>query len=463
MPTAAIIGSGPNGLSAAITLALAGVSVVVRESNCQIGGCCSSAEVTLSGFRHDLGSSVFPMGVASPFFQSLPIQIPWIEPQAPCAHPLDDGTAVLLEHSLEDTVANLDVGDGRKYRSLLEPLVERFPELVGEILGPVLRIPHHPFLLTRFGLSAVLPAASLSRSRFEDVRARALLAGTAAHSVLSLEASPSSAVALVLMAAGHASGWPIVQGGAQTLSNALAGYLELNGGRIEPTYEVTQLPAADVVLAGITPRQLIQIAGPVLPSAYRRVLERFQYGAGIFKVDYALSSPIPWIAKDCARAATVHLGGTLEEIIASERHFTSETPFVLVTQPSLFDSVRAPAGKHTAWAYCHVPNGSAVSRLEAIERQIDRFAPGFRDCVLARSIWPPAALERWNPNLVGGDLSGGAMNFRQLLFRPAPSLYSSPVPGLFLCGASTPPGGGVHGMAGFHAAQAALRYLSDQR
>ena len=235
MPTAAIIGSGPNGLSAAITLALAGVSVVVRESNCQIGGCCSSAEVTLPGFRHDLGSSVFPMGVASPFFQSLPIQIPWIEPPAPCAHPIDDGTAVLLEHSLEDTVANLDACDGRKYRSLVEPLVERFPELAEEILGPIPRIPHHPFLLARFGLSAVLPAASLARSRFEGVRARALLAGMAAHSVLSLEASPSSAVALVLMAAGHASGWPLVQGGAQTLTDAMAGFLELNGGRIEPS------------------------------------------------------------------------------------------------------------------------------------------------------------------------------------------------------------------------------------
>jgi phytoene dehydrogenase-like protein len=374
----------------------------VSERNCHIGGCCSSAEATLPGFRHDLGSSVFPMGVASPFFQSLPIQIPWIEPPAPCAHPLDDGTAVLLEHSLEDTVANLDACDGRKYRSLLEPLVERFPELLGEILGPIPRIPQHPFLLARFGLSAVLPAASLARSRFEGVRARALLAGMAAHSVLSLEASPSSAVGLVLMAAGHASGWPIVQGGAQTLTDALAGYLELNGGRIEPSYEVTQLPVADVVLAGITPRQLIQIAGPALPPAYRRVLERFQYGAGVFKVDYALSSPIPWTAKDCARAATVHIGGTLEEIIASERHFQCETPYVLLAQPSLFDSARAPAGKHTAWAYCHVPNGSAVSRLEAIERQIERFAPGFRDCVLARFIWTPGALEpepRWRRSL----------------------------------------------------------------
>jgi phytoene dehydrogenase-like protein len=265
------------------------------------------------------------------------------------------------------------------------------------------------------------------------------------------------------MAAGHASGWPVVQGGAQTLTDALAYHLESLGGRIEIRHEVTQIPRADLVLADITPRLLIQIAGPALPAAFRGVLERFQYGAGVFKVDYALNAPIPWTAKECNRAATVHLGATLEEIVASERHFTSETPFVLVTQPSLFDRARAPAGQHTAWAYCHVPNGSAVSRLEAIERQIERFAPGFRNCILARSISPPAALERWNPNLVGGDLSGGEMNLRQVLFRPAPSLYRSPVPGLFLCGASTPPGGGVHGMAGFHAAQAALRYLSRLR
>ena len=463
MPTAAIIGSGPNGLSAAIALAGAGISVAVMERNSQIGGSCSTAEITLPGLRHDLGSSVFPTGVASPFFQSLPVKIPWIEPPAPCAHPLDDGTAVLLEHSVEDTIANLDACDGRKYRSLLEPLVERFPGLIGEILGPLLHVPERPLLLARFGLSAVLPAASLARSRFKGIRARALLAGMAAHSALSLEASASSAVALVLMAAGHASGWPVVRGGAQSLADALACHLESLGGRIETCHEVTQLPKMDVVLADVTPRQLIRIVGPALPTAYRRVVERFQYGAGVFKVDYALNSPIPWTAKECTRAATIHLGGTLEEIIASERHFTSDAPFVLVTQPSLFDSARAPVGRHTAWAYCHVPNGSAISRLEAIERQLNRFAPGFQDCVLARAISPPAALERWNPNLIGGDLSGGAMNLRQLLLRPTPSLYRSPVAGLFLCGASTPPGGGVHGMAGFHAARAALRYLSERR
>jgi phytoene dehydrogenase-like protein len=459
MPTAAIIGSGPNGLSAAITLASAGVAVTVSERNALIGGGCSTAETTLPGFRHDLGSSVYPMGIASPFFRSLPVEIPWIEPSAPCAHPLDDGSAVLLEHSIDETVANLDTADRRKYRSLLEPLADRFTELAAEILGPIQHVPKHPFLLARFGLSALLPGASLARSRFSGVRARALFAGVAAHSVMSLEASGSAAVGLLLMAAGHASGWPIVRRGAQTLTDTLARHLESLGGRIETCCEVTELPEADLILADVTPGQLIRIAGAALPSGYRRQLEGFRYGAGTFKIDYALSSPIPWTANECSRAATVHLGGTLEEIVASERHFTSAKPFVLLVQPSLFDPTRAPAGQHTAWAYCHVPNGSAIDRLEAIERQIDRFAPGFRDCILARSISPPAALERWNPNLVGGDLSAGAMTLRQLLFRPTASLYRTPAAGLFLCGASTPPGGGVHGMSGFHAAQAALRYL----
>ncbi len=462
MQTATIIGSGPNGLSAAIVLASAGLSTTVLERNRQIGGACSTAETTVPGFRHDLGSSVYPMGIASPFFRSLPVKIPWIEPSAPCAHPMDDGTAVLLEHSIADTVANLDAADGRKYRSLLEPIADRFADLAEDILGPIPHIPRHPLLLARFGLSALLPAASLARSRFSGVRARALFAGMAAHSVLPLETPTSAAVGLVLMAAGHASGWPILRGGAQTLTDALARHLESLGGRIETSREVMHLPQSDLVLADITPRQLLRIAGPSLPLAYRRKLEQFPYGAGTFKVDYALSSPIPWTAPECSRAATVHLGGTLEEIAASERHFTSSSPFVLFAQPSLFDPTRAPAGQHTAWAYCHVPNGSTADHLDAIERQIARFAPGFHECILARSISPPAALERWNSNLVGGDLSAGAMNPGQLLFRPTASLYRTPFPGLFFCGASTPPGGGVHGMAGFHSAHAALRYLTHR-
>lgn len=459
MATATIVGSGPNGLSAAIVLASAGIAVTVVERNAQIGGACSTGEITLPGFRHDLGSSVYPLGVASPFFRSLPVEIPWIEPAAPCAHPLDDGTAVLLEHSIDDTVANLDSVDRDKYRALFAPLSEHFRELTEDILCPVQHIPKHPFVLARFGLLALLPAAVLARSRFSGPRARALFAGMTAHSVLPLDAPATSAIALVLMAAGHASGWPIVRGGAGSLTGALARYLESLGGRIETGTEVIQLPDSDLVLADLTPRQLLRIAGSELPPGYRRRLERFRYGAGTFKIDYALSAPIPWTARECARAGTVHLGGSLEEIVASERHFTSDAPFVLLSQPSLFDPSRAPEGRHTAWAYCHVPNASAMDRLEAMERQIERFAPGFRDCVLARSVSPPAGLERRNPNLVGGDLTGGAMNLRQVLFRPTASLYRTPVKGLFLCGASTPPGGGVHGMCGYLAAQAALRSL----
>jgi phytoene dehydrogenase-like protein len=362
----------------------------------------------------------------------------------------------MLEHSIDDTVANLDAPDRRKYRSLLEPLTRDFTELSVDLLGPLLHIPHHPLLLARFGLSALLPGASLARSRFSGVRARALFAGMAAHSVLSLEAPGSAAAGLVLMTAGHANGWPIVRGGAQTLTDALVQHLVSLGGCVETCREVTQLPETDLALADVTPRQLLRIAGPALPSSYRRQLERFRYGAGTFKIDYALNSPIPWAANDCARAATVHLGGTLNEILSSERHFTSDTPFVLLVQPSLFDPTRAPLGQHTAWAYCHVLNGSTADRLGVIEAQIERFAPGFRDCILARSISTPSALERWNTNLIGGDLSGGAMNLAQLFFRPTASLYRTPLKGLFLCGASTPPGGGVHGMAGFHAAKAAL-------
>jgi phytoene dehydrogenase-like protein len=401
MLTATVIGSGPNGLSAAIVLATAGLPTTVFERNVQIGGACSTAETTLPNFRRDLGSSVYPVGVASPFFRSLPIKIPWIEPTAPCAHPLDDGTAVMLEHSIEATVATLDACDGGRYRSLIAPLASEFAELSEDILGPIQHLPRHPVILARFGSSALLPAASLARSHFTGKRAQAFFAGMATHSVLSLEAPASAAVGLTLIAAGHASGWPILRGGAQALPDALARYLEDLGGRIEIGHEVTQLPETDLILADITPRQLLRIAGSQLPSYYCRRLERFRYGAGAFKIDYALSAPIPWTAPECSRAATVHIGGSLEEIGESERTFTSDRPFVLLGQPSLFDPSRAPVGQHTAWAYCHVPNGSPKDCTELIERQIARFAPDFRDCILARSIsslrtWKrPGNLPRW--------------------------------------------------------------------
>jgi phytoene dehydrogenase-like protein len=362
----------------------------------------------------------------------------------------------MLEHSIEDTIHTLDACDGGRYRCLIAPLASQFGKLVEDILGPIQHIPRHPFALARFGSLALSSAVSLARSRFRGKRAQAFFAGMATHSVLSLETPASAAICLTLLAAGHAGGWPILRGGARALPDALARYLEDLGGRVEIGQEVTKLPDTDLVLASVTPRQLLGIAGAHLPTHYRRRLERFRYGAGAFKIDYALSAPIPWIAPECSRAGTVHIGGSLEDIVESERNFTSDRPFVLLGQPSMFDATRAPAGQHTAWAYCHVPNGSAKDYSEAIERQITRFAPGFRDCILARSISSPAGLERWNPNLIGGDFLGGAMDIRQLLFRPTRSLYRTPRANLYLCGASTPPGGGVHGMAGYHAAMTAL-------
>ena len=460
MASASVIGSGPNGLAAAIVLAQAGLATTVFERNERIGGGCSTAEVTLPGFRHDLGSSVYPMGYASPFFRSLDLDVEWVEPPACCAHPLDDGTAVMLEHSVEATAQGLDAEDCAAYRALMSSTVADLPKLIGELLGPVVHLPQAPVALARFGLPALLPATILAKLRFKGPRARALFAGMAAHSVLPLEEPTSAAVGLVLMAVGHASGWPILRGGAQTLADALASRLEALGGEIRTGQEVTELGPENVTMADVTPRQLLRIAGERLPESYRKQLEGFRYGAGSFKVDYALSEPIPWTARECGLAGTVHLGGTLEEVAASERMLKADRPFVLLVQPSLFDPSRAPAGKHTAWAYCHVPNGTTVDYLEALERQIERFAPGFRECVLARAISPPAKLEAWNPNLVGGDLSAGAMSPKQLVFRPTPTLYRTPVKGLYFCGASTPPGGGVHGMAGFRAATVALGDLN---
>jgi phytoene dehydrogenase-like protein len=408
------------------------------------------------------------MGVSSPFFQSLPLNdfgLNWIEPDAPLAHPLDDGTAVMLEHDLAATAANL-ASDGSAYRRLMRPLVEQWPALCREILGQVIHIPSHPILMARFGVLATLPADLLAKFLFREPRARAFFAGNGAHAVLPLESPFSAAVGLVLGAAGHAAGWPIAAGGAQSISNALAGYLKSLGGSIETGHTVAslkELAGYEAILCDVSPRQLLSLAGDELSASYRSSLEGYRYGPGAFKIDWALCEPIPWRAKDCLRAATVHVGGTLEEIAASEiapwENRVSPRPFVLVAQPSLFDPTRAPAGKHTAWGYCHVPNGFAGSAQELIEDQMERFAPGFRDCVLARKVWSPAAFERWNPNLIGGDLSGGAMSISQLVFRPTASQYRTPKKGLYLCSASTPPGGAVHGMCGHLAGQAALADL----
>jgi phytoene dehydrogenase-like protein len=469
MTTAAIVGSGPNGLSAAITLARAGIETVVYEARETIGGCARTGEVTVPGFRHDLGSSIYPMGVASPFFNSLPLAdfgLKWIEPEAPLAHPLDDGSAVMLEHDLEQTAASLGPDSGA-YRRLMQPLADRWPDLASEVLGPLIHLPRHPILLARFGLSAMFPATLLAKTLFRGPRARALFAGNAAHSVLPLERPFSSAVALVLGAAGHATGWPIAAGGAQSISNALAAYFKSLGGRIEtgrPIASLDELGAADLILADVSPRQLNLLGEKELTSKYKRSLDYFRFGPAAFKIDWALSDPIPWKAKECLRAATVHLGGTLEEIAASERapwqNLVSPKPFVLVAQPSLFDPSRAPAGQHTAWGYCHVPNGYSgpPDQIQAqIEAQVERFAPGFHDCILARKLWSTAAFEAWNPNLIGGDLSGGAMTLRQLAFRPTEWQYRTSSRRIYLCSASTPPGGAVHGMCGHLAALTALQ------
>lgn len=464
-PDAFVIGSGPNGLATAILLARAGYNVMVREAQDTSGGGVRSAALTLPGFVHDLGSAVYPLGVSSPFFRTLGLRdfgLEWIQPPAPLAHPLDDGTAVLLERSVEATCRWLD-GDADSYRRLAVPLVKAWHDLEAELLGP-LRFPRHPVALARFGLSAMRSCRALSCSLFRGERARALFAGLCAHSMLPLEAVPSAAFGLVLGITAHTAGWPVARGGAQVITNALAARLAALGGRIEtsrPVETIDEFRGASLILCDVTPRQLLRIAGQRFPEGFRRKLQRYRYGMGAFKVDWALDGPIPWKAKECLRAGTVHLGGTLEEIAASERAAWegrhAERPFVLLAQPSLFDPGRAPAGKHTVWAYCHVPNGSGFDMTDRIEAQIERFAPGFRDRVLARSVMPPAELERRNANLVGGDINGGAADLPQLFLRPTFRLYTTPVRELYLCSASTPPGGGVHGMCGYFAALTALR------
>jgi phytoene dehydrogenase-like protein len=465
--SAVVVGSGPNGLAAAIVLAQAGQGVVVLEGSQTLGGGCRSAELTLPGFVHDTCSTVHALALASPFLSALPLAghgLELVHPAAPLAHPLDDGTAVMLERSVADTAAGLGP-DERAYRRLFEPLVRDAAPLFASLLAP-LRPPRHPLVLARLAASAPRSAAGLARSRFESERARALLAGCSAHSMLPLDAPVSAAFGLVLAVSGHAVGWPVARGGSQRLADALAAHLRSLGGTIETANAVAsldELPVGRVpVLLDVTPRQLIQLAGSRLPGGYRRRLGRYRYGPGIFKVDWALDAPIPWTAPEAARAGTLHLGGTLDEIAAGERAVNDgqhpERPFVLLVQASVFDASRAPAGRHTAWAYCHVPNGSARDMTAAIEAQVERFAPGFGDLIAARSVMDSAAVQRHNPNYVGGDINGGMQDVRQLFTRPVARAnpYSTPLPSVYLCSSSTPPGGGVHGMCGYWAARAAL-------
>jgi phytoene dehydrogenase-like protein len=467
--SAIVVGSGPNGLAAAITLAQAGCDVTVFEAEDTIGGGTRSAALTLPGFVHDVCSAIHPLGIASPFFRALPLAdhgLEWIQPPAPLAHPLDDGTAVLLERSIDATGEGLG-SDAGAYRSLLARLVAKWETLLDGVLGP-LWPPRHPLLLARFGLEGIRSARGLAEGRFRGDRARALFAGLAAHSVLSLDAAGSASFGLILGTLGHAVGWPFPRGGSQAIATALAAHLVSLGGKVVTAHRVSaaaELADADVVMFDITPRQLPAIAGDRLPAGYRDRLSRYRYGPAAFKLDWALRSPIPWRATECARAATVHLGGMLDEIATSESNAcsgrTAERPFVLLAQPSLFDGSRAPPGRHTAWAYCHVPNGSVIDMTARIEAQVERFAPGFHDLVLERRVTLPLDLERHNANYVGGDIVGGSNDLLQLVARPvfAADPYAMPVKGWYLCSASTPPGGGVHGMAGYHAARSALRSL----
>ena len=463
---AVIVGSGPNGLAAAITLARAGGKVLVLEAKDSIGGGLRSLELTLPGFVHDMCASVHPLGLASPFFSHLPLErfgLEWVHPPAELAHPSDDGTAVTLEREVQATARQLGA-DAGAYARLMRPLVDRQAQILDAFLGP-LRLPRHPLAMARFGLPALLPAEGLARLAFRGKAARALLAGLAAHSIMPLERVATSAFGLMLGMLAHTVGWPLARGGSGSIAAALAAYLQSLGGEIATDVEVKSLrdvPPARATLLDVTPRQVLQIAGEQLPAGYRRGLENYRYGPGAFKIDYALSAPIPWRAAGCGRSATVHLGGTLPEIALSEREAwqgrPTARPFVILVQPTLFDPARAPAGKHIAWAYCHAPHGSTVDMTAVIEAQIERFAPGFRDCILARRTHNAMQLQDYNPNYIGGDINGGVQDLRQQFTRPVARRvpYSMPAPGLFICSSSTPPGGGVHGMCGYHAARAVI-------
>jgi phytoene dehydrogenase-like protein len=471
MSSACVIGSGPNGLAAAIVLAQAGLHVEVFEAETEPGGAARTLSLTLPGFLHDFGSAVHPFAAGSPFFNSLPLKehgLEWIHGDAPLAHPMDDGTAVVLERDLGETARALSA-DGGAWRRLLESSVIHWKEFAEDSLGPVLHIPRHPLRMARFGSSMLQSARSFAQSHFSDARTRAVFAGLAGHSMLSLDQPLSATVGLMFAITVHAVGWPIPRGGAQSIPRALIGYLKALGGALETSRRIEaeafrELEAIHALIFFDTaPQQLLAIAGDRISPGYRRAFSRFQHGPGAFKMDFALSEPVPWRASECRRAITVHLGGTMEEIAESEeavaRGQVAERPFVLVAQPTLFDPTRAPEGKHVLWAYCHVPSGSAADMTERIEAQIERFAPGFRDCVLARHVSTPAALEAMDANLHGGDIGGGALSLKQFFLRPTLHTYATGTPKLYLCSASTPPGGGVHGMCGYHAAKLALRQI----
>jgi phytoene dehydrogenase-like protein len=466
---AVVVGAGPNGLAAAIVLAQAGLKVEVFEAQPQPGGGARTLELTLPGFHHDFGSAVHPMAAGSPFFSSLPLRnygLEWIHFPAPVAHPLDDRTAVVLERDLNEASRALGE-DGKAWEGMVRPYVEHWAEFAPEVLSPLMRFPRRPFLLAKFGLQGLGSAQSLAERLFRSHRTKALFAGLAAHSFLGLDEPLTAAFGTIFAVTAHAVGWPIARGGSQAIANALISHLQTLGGRVTTSQRVgslSELGEFRAAMCDVTPSQLLELGGERFTPSYRRLLQRYRRAPGTFKVDYALSSPIPWRASDCARASTVHIGGTMEEIAASEdatrNGKPAERPFVLLAQPTLVDNTRAPAGKHIAWAYCHVPNGSTDDMLPRLEAQIERFAPGFRDCVLERRVFRPSDLQAMDANLVGGDIGGGSADWRQLLFRPTWRLYATPAEDIYICSSSTPPGAGVHGMCGYNAARVALSKLN---
>lgn len=468
-----VVGSGPNGLAAAITMQQAGLSVLLLEGKDTIGGGLRTAELTLPGFRHDICSAIHPMAAESPFFKTLPLQahgLEYLYPPVAAAHPLDNGTAAALTQSMADTVAQFST-DAKAYENLVGPVAKDWPELGPAILGP-LRFPENPFVMARFGLKGLLPAKLLANLFLKTTEARALWAGMAAHAQLPLANVATSAIGLVLLAMGHRQGWPLPRGGSQSIASALTSYFVSLGGQVQTNFYVkslAQLPSSHAVLFDITPRQLLGIAGHKFSALYKWQLERYRYGMGVFKVDWALAGPIPFTAPECRQAGTIHLGNTLEEITHAEQLTWDgthpEKPFVLLAQQSLFDATRAPAGQHTAWAYCHVPHGSTKDMTAAIEQQVERYAPGFRERILARSVMNTVQMEEYNANYIGGDINGGVLDIGQLFTRPVLRLspYQTSAKGLYICSSSTPPGGGVHGMCGYHAARKALRDVFDVR
>lgn len=465
---AIIVGAGPNGLAAAITMQKAGLSVLLIEGKDTLGGGLRTAELTLPGFKHDICSAIHPMAVASPFFASLPLAdhgLEFIQPGYAAAHPFDDGSAAVLSRSLEETAGSLGK-DRETYLQLVGPIVKDWNKLVDDILSPF-KFPKHPFLMARFGLKALQSAERISRS-FSTEKAKGLWGGMTAHSIQPLSNLATGAIGLVLSAVGHVHGWPIPKGGSQTVADALLSYFVSLGGEVQTGFMVKsldELPAAKAVLLDLTPKQILEIAGDKFSWLYKRQLQNYRYGMGVFKIDWALSEPIPFVAEACRKAGTIHIGNTFKEIAVTEQQSATgqhpDKPFVLLAQPSVFDSSRAPAGKHTAWAYCHVPNGSTVDRTKAIEEQIERFAPGFKDTIIGKHTMNTVEVQQYNPNYIGGDINGGIIDLGQLYTRPALRIspYRTSLKGLYICSSSTPPGGGVHGMCGFHAAKQALSDL----